>query len=47
MGGKTKTAADVQAWIDAGVTWWLESMWDTPKGAPDRVLARIRQGPPR
>ncbi len=45
--GKTQSAADVQPWIDAGATWWLEAMWETPKSTPDPVLARIRQGPPR
>jgi hypothetical protein len=30
---------------DAGVTWWIESMWDSP-GGMEAVLKRIRQGPP-
>ncbi|HPH96065.1 MAG TPA: LLM class flavin-dependent oxidoreductase [Anaerolineaceae bacterium] len=33
-----------QAYARAGATWWLESRWDEPD--PDRVLTRIRQGPP-
>jgi hypothetical protein len=31
-------------WLEAGVTWWLESLYDVPQ---DQVLARLRQGPPR
>ena len=30
-------------WQDAGVTWWLEGLWDASEEA---VKARIRQGPP-
>ena len=31
-------------WIEAGATWWLEN----PEGeSEDRILARIRQGPPQ
>lgn len=30
---------------EAGVTWWIESMWDSP-GGMKAVLKRIRQGPP-
>jgi alkanesulfonate monooxygenase SsuD/methylene tetrahydromethanopterin reductase-like flavin-dependent oxidoreductase (luciferase family) len=30
---------------EAGVTWWIESMWDSP-GGMEAVLKRIRQGPP-
>lgn len=44
----------IKAFADAGATWWLETMWPeanektiwTPE-AQERVLARIRQGPPR
>jgi hypothetical protein len=35
----------VRAWAEAGATWWIESMWETPK--LDGVLARVQQGPPR
>lgn len=31
---------------EAGVTWWIESMWDAP-GGMKAVLKRIRQGPPQ
>jgi hypothetical protein len=30
---------------EAGATWWIESMWDTP-GAK-AVMKRIKAGPPR
>ncbi|MGE5141501.1 MAG: LLM class flavin-dependent oxidoreductase [Rudaea sp.] len=42
-------AAQVQPWIDAGATWWIEAMWSEP--GKETTLAdverRIRQGPPR
>jgi hypothetical protein len=31
--------------VDAGVTWWIESLWSTPDDTT--VLRRIRQGPPQ
>lgn len=42
-------AAIVQPWADAGVTWWIETMWSTPDAPTDLldVQARIKQGPPR
>ncbi len=39
----------IKPYADAGATWHIESMWDTmdkPDGQ-ERVLKRIRQGPPR
>jgi alkanesulfonate monooxygenase SsuD/methylene tetrahydromethanopterin reductase-like flavin-dependent oxidoreductase (luciferase family) len=36
----------IRPYVDAGATWWLETMWEAPNGTED-VLARIRQGPPR
>jgi alkanesulfonate monooxygenase SsuD/methylene tetrahydromethanopterin reductase-like flavin-dependent oxidoreductase (luciferase family) len=41
-----KAASIVRPYAEAGATWWLEAMWDAMK-APERVLARIRQGPPK
>jgi alkanesulfonate monooxygenase SsuD/methylene tetrahydromethanopterin reductase-like flavin-dependent oxidoreductase (luciferase family) len=35
--------ADLAAYEEAGVTWWIENVW----GDPDRVLPRIESGPPR
>lgn len=35
----------VQPYIDAGATWWIESMWEAPD--PEKVRLRLQQGPPR
>jgi hypothetical protein len=35
----------VHPYLEAGVTWWIEALWSTPE--TEKVLARIRQGPPR
>ena len=39
----------VQPWAEAGVTWWLEAMWEANNqpGGLDAVRQRILQGPPR
>jgi hypothetical protein len=39
----------VRPWAEAGVTWWLESVWQTPEtqGGVEGMRARVRQGPPR
>jgi alkanesulfonate monooxygenase SsuD/methylene tetrahydromethanopterin reductase-like flavin-dependent oxidoreductase (luciferase family) len=36
------------AWADAGVTWWLESMWSavSDPDAVDAALSALRDGPP-
>lgn len=41
-------AAVVQPLADAGLTWWLENVWDTPRttGGIDGMRRRIEQGPP-
>ena len=46
---REKAAATVREWADAGATWWLETMWSAPwdKNDMSKVIARIRQGPPR
>lgn len=31
-------------WREAGVTWWIEELWDA---SPGSVIERIKQGPPR
>jgi hypothetical protein len=41
-----KTAAIIEPLSDAGMTWWIESMWDVP-GGMDAVRTRIQQGPPK
>lgn len=35
----------VRPWKEAGATWWNETLWDEPD--PEKVRARVRQGPPR
>ncbi len=40
-----RAAAQVRRWAEARATWWIEAMWEA-RGL-DRVLERIRQGPPR
>lgn len=39
-----KATAIVRPWADAGVTWWIESMWDNP--TIDDLRARVSAGPP-
>lgn len=41
-----KTAQQVQAFAEAGATWWMETMW-TASPEKNKVLTRIKQGPPR
>lgn len=44
-----QAAAILRPWADAGVTWWIEALWETldrPDG-PETVRTRIGQGPPR
>ncbi len=40
-----RDAAAVQAYADAGVTWWLEALHER-RGSREAMLARIRSGPP-
>lgn len=44
-----QAAATIRPWQDAGVTWWLESMWEHGANADGQraVHQRLRQGPPR
>jgi len=42
---RDQAAALMRQWAEAGVTWWMEGMWSTPE--LEKVLARIKQGPPR
>jgi len=35
----------IAAYQDAGATWWIEASWSEPD--LERVLSRIKQGPPR
>lgn len=41
-----RAAAIIQPFAEAGITWWMESMWSAPDGL-NSVRQRIRQGPPR
>jgi alkanesulfonate monooxygenase SsuD/methylene tetrahydromethanopterin reductase-like flavin-dependent oxidoreductase (luciferase family) len=41
-----RAAAIVHPFVAAGITWWLDSMWNEQK-AIEPVRRRIRQGPPR
>jgi len=43
--GREQTATLMRQWVDVGATWWMEGMWSTPE--LDKVLTRIKQGPPR
>ncbi len=40
-----KAAEIVRPWAEAGSTWWIEARWEEPD--MEKVLARLRQGPPR
>jgi alkanesulfonate monooxygenase SsuD/methylene tetrahydromethanopterin reductase-like flavin-dependent oxidoreductase (luciferase family) len=35
----------VAKWAEAGATWWIEALWETPE--EERVRTRLLQGPPR
>jgi alkanesulfonate monooxygenase SsuD/methylene tetrahydromethanopterin reductase-like flavin-dependent oxidoreductase (luciferase family) len=37
-----QTRPPVQAWADAGATWWVESWWDLPDSAEGRTETRRR-----
>jgi hypothetical protein len=45
---RQRADAIVTPLAEAGVTWWLESVWATPEtqGGVEGMRARIRQGPP-
>lgn len=42
--GTSQSAAEVEAWRQAGATWWIEADWNTFDPAATR--ARIESGPP-
>ena len=35
-----------RAFADAGATWFVDSWWDPAEATPERLLERVRQGPP-
>jgi hypothetical protein len=42
-------AAEIaRTWADAGVTWWLEAVWNEPRtrAGLEGMRSRILQGPP-
>jgi len=48
-GDPEAAAALVTPWADAGSTWWLETRWEMPHDAPERmaeVRDRLAAGPP-
>jgi hypothetical protein len=42
---RARASAIVAPYVDAGITWWLESRWGAE--GVDEVRTRINQGPPR
>jgi alkanesulfonate monooxygenase SsuD/methylene tetrahydromethanopterin reductase-like flavin-dependent oxidoreductase (luciferase family) len=42
---REKDRKKVQLYEEAGMTWWLESMW-TKRDSPEKMRERIRKGPP-
>ncbi|HXY45115.1 MAG TPA: LLM class flavin-dependent oxidoreductase [Acidimicrobiales bacterium] len=48
-GDPAAARAQVEAWAEAGCTWWLETRWEMPHGAAKRmqqVRERLWAGPP-
>ncbi len=43
---RAKARSIIAPYAEAGITWWLESMWHFPPDM-DRVRSRIQAGPPR
>jgi hypothetical protein len=39
-----KASAFVRPYLDVGVTWWIEALWELQES--EKVLTRIKQGPP-
>jgi alkanesulfonate monooxygenase SsuD/methylene tetrahydromethanopterin reductase-like flavin-dependent oxidoreductase (luciferase family) len=49
-GDPAAARAKVVPWAEAGCTWWLETRWEMPHGAAERmqeVRERLAAGPPR
>ncbi len=48
-GDRAAAAAAVAPWAEAGCTWWLETRWEMPHDAEERmqqVRERLAAGPP-
>lgn len=45
----SRDAEEVRPFAEAGVTWWLEGVWDKPRerGGVEGMRERVLQGPPR
>lgn len=43
---RARDAKKIGPYVDAGATWWLESLYIL-RNSPERMRARIRRGPPR
>lgn len=45
---REESSAIVKVWKNAGVTWWIEAMWNAPRNESGQELVhqRIMQGPP-
>jgi alkanesulfonate monooxygenase SsuD/methylene tetrahydromethanopterin reductase-like flavin-dependent oxidoreductase (luciferase family) len=43
---KRKDREKVESFREAGITWWLESLY-TKRDSPSKMLERIKQGPPK
>jgi alkanesulfonate monooxygenase SsuD/methylene tetrahydromethanopterin reductase-like flavin-dependent oxidoreductase (luciferase family) len=43
---KKRDSEKVQKYVDAGMTWWLESLY-TKRDSPEGMRSRIMHGPPR
>jgi hypothetical protein len=41
-----QTSAIIRPYVDAGITWWMESRWGTTLRL-EEARTRIKQGPPR
>jgi alkanesulfonate monooxygenase SsuD/methylene tetrahydromethanopterin reductase-like flavin-dependent oxidoreductase (luciferase family) len=46
---RERAAEQLRPFVEAGLTWWLENVWDTPRtqAGLEGMRARIAQGPPR
>ena len=44
-----RAAAMMKPYAEAGLTWWLENVWDTPRSTAglEGMRKRVRQGPPK
>jgi hypothetical protein len=48
-GDPVKAGETVRPWVEAGATWWTETMWNAMDDTDviQKAMKRIRQGPPR